>query len=384
MHVHQSLFRGDQNAFYDPEDEYHISAAGRRFIAGLLRHAPEITLVTNQWVNSYKRLVPGYEAPVYISWAHLHRPSLVRVPAFKPGYESSVRVEYRAPDPACNPYLAFSVMLAAGIKGIADEYPLAQPTDGDVFSMTREERMARGVKTLPSSLGGSLALAEESELLPEALGEHVFTSFIENKTREWEKYRQHVTDYEVSHYLPRPLTPARWHGHSCPWPWHPNFATIPSPYQGEGWGGGGLPDYIVIRSRRLGAAPAFPPGHRLADVPLGVRRLAGRFPVVNLHLADGPGGGNRQPFQAGIADADGDEGVVHGVLDPVLAQVDAFGDDGDALLKVGVGQVQVLHCQVGNQVPTGAAPAILPAVASTPRPSVGPGPFAQQTPQRNR
>ena len=202
MHIHQSLFRGDQNAFYDPEDEYHMSTAGRRFIAGLLRHAPEITLVTNQWVNSYKRLVPGYEAPVYISWANVYRPSLVRVPAFKPGYESSVRIEYRAPDPACNPYLAFSVMLAAGVKGIEEEYPLAQAADGDVFSMTNEERLARGIKTLPGSLGGALALAEESDLLREVLGDHVFASLIRNKTMEWEEYRATVTDYEVSRYLP--------------------------------------------------------------------------------------------------------------------------------------------------------------------------------------
>jgi glutamine synthetase len=202
MHTHQSLFRGDQNSFYDPEDEYHLSTTGKRFIAGLLRHAPEITLVTNQWVNSYKRLVPGYEAPVYISWAHINRSDLVRVPAYKPGYESSVRIEYRAPDPACNPYLAFSAMLAAGLKGIEEEYPVPPPVEGNVFAMSSEERISRGIRTLPGSMGEAIALAEESELLQEALGEHIFTSFIRNKKIEWEHYRATVTDYEVSHYLP--------------------------------------------------------------------------------------------------------------------------------------------------------------------------------------
>ena len=202
MHTHQSLFRGDQNSFYDPEDEYHLSITGKRFIAGLLRHAPEITLVTNQWVNSYKRLVPGFEAPVYISWAHVNRSDLVRVPAYKPGYESSVRVEYRAPDPACNPYLAFSVMLAAGLKGIEEEYPVPPPVEGNVFAMPAQERQSRGLRVLPSSLGEAIALAEDSDLLREALGEHIFTSFVRNKMIEWEQYRATVTDYEVARYLP--------------------------------------------------------------------------------------------------------------------------------------------------------------------------------------
>ena len=202
MHIHQSLFRGDRNAFYDPEDEYKLSITGKRFIAGLLRHAPEITLVTNQWVNSYKRLVPGYEAPVYVSWAHVNRSDLIRIPAYKPGYESSVRVEYRAPDPACNPYLAFSAMLAAGLKGIEEEYPVPPSVEGNVFAMSPEEREARGIKTLPGSLGEAIALAENSTLLRETLGEHIFTSFIRNKKIEWEQYRSTVTDYEISHYLP--------------------------------------------------------------------------------------------------------------------------------------------------------------------------------------
>ena len=202
MHTHQSLFKGNQNAFFDPDDEHHLSVTGKRFIAGLLRHAPEITLVTNQWVNSYKRLIPGYEAPVHISWAHVNRSDLVRVPAYKPGYESSVRVEYRAPDPACNSYLAFSAMLAAGLKGIEEEYPVPPPVEGNVFDMSAEERQARGIRTLPGSLGEAIALAESSDLLLETLGEHIFNSFIRNKKIEWEDYRATITDYEISRYLP--------------------------------------------------------------------------------------------------------------------------------------------------------------------------------------
>ena len=181
MHTHQSLFRGNDNAFFDQDDEHHLSIVGKRFIAGLLRHAPEITLVTNQWVNSYKRLVPGYEAPVFISWAHINRSDLVRVPAYKPGYESSVRIEYRAPDPACNPYLAFSAMLAAGLKGIEEEYPVPPPVEGNVFAMSSDERQARGIKTLPSSLGEAITLAEDSALLRDVLGEHIFDSLIRNR-----------------------------------------------------------------------------------------------------------------------------------------------------------------------------------------------------------
>ena len=202
MHTHQSLFRGNSNAFYDADDEHHLSIIGKRFIAGLIRHAPEITLVTNQWVNSYKRLIPGYEAPVYISWAHVNRSDLIRVPAYKPGYESSVRIEYRAPDPACNSYLAFSVMLAAGLRGIEEEYPVPPPVEGNVFAMSAEERQTRGIKTLPSSLGEAISLAEDSELVREALGEYIFNSFIRNKKIEWEEYRATVTDYEISRYLP--------------------------------------------------------------------------------------------------------------------------------------------------------------------------------------
>ena len=202
MHTHQSLFRGNHNAFFDPDDEHRLSIVGKRFIAGLIRHAPEITLVTNQWVNSYKRLVPGFEAPVYVSWAHVNRSDLVRVPAYKPGYESSMRVEYRAPDPACNPYLAFSAMLCAGLKGVEEEYPVPPPVEGNVFAMSDDEREARGIKTLPGSLSEAIALAEDSALLREALGHHIFNSFIQNKKIEWADYRATVTDYEVARYLP--------------------------------------------------------------------------------------------------------------------------------------------------------------------------------------
>ena len=201
MHVHQSLFKGEKSAFFEEEDEHYLSETGKKFIAGLLHHAPEITAVTNQWINSYKRLVPGFEAPVYASWAHVNRSDLIRVPAYKPGYESSVRIEYRAPDPACNPYLAFSVMLAAGMKGIEEDYPLQPQSTGNVFELTEERRQAMGIKTLPSSLGEAIALAENSELLKESLGEHILNSLIENKKIEWRDYRATVTDYEISRYL---------------------------------------------------------------------------------------------------------------------------------------------------------------------------------------
>ena len=202
MHVHQSLFRGERNAFYDPQDPYKLSHLGRLYTAGLMRHAPEITLVTNQWVNSYKRLVPGYEAPIYISWAMNNRSDLIRVPSYRPGKEDSVRIEYRAPDPACNPYLAFSVMLGAGLAGIEGEYPVPLPVDENVFEMPEEERGRRAIGMIPISLSEAIPLAENSELLREILGDHVFGSFIQNKKIEWESYRSSVTDYEIKRYLP--------------------------------------------------------------------------------------------------------------------------------------------------------------------------------------
>ena len=201
LHLHQSLYRDGSNGFYDADDEQYLSALGKQFIAGLIAHAPEITVVTNQWVNSYKRLVPGYEAPVYVSWTHVNRSDLVRVPSYKPGAESSIRVEYRAADPACNPYLAFSVMLAAGLRGIEGQYQAPPPVVGNVLEMTPQRRQSLGIRTLPGSLGEAINLAENSELLYEALGDHVFNSLIENKKIEWEDYRSTVTDYEVSRYL---------------------------------------------------------------------------------------------------------------------------------------------------------------------------------------
>jgi len=202
MHVHQSLFRGERNAFFGPEDEYHLSAIAKSYIAGLLRHAREITIVTNQWVNSYKRLVPGYEAPVYLSWARRNRSDLIRVPEYKPGNENDVRIEYRSPDPAANPYLAFAVMLAAGLEGIEKEYPCPEPVEENVFQMTAEERERRGIAHLPGSLFEAIELAEQSELLRSCLGDHLYEILLKNKLIEWSDYRRHVTDYEIKRYLP--------------------------------------------------------------------------------------------------------------------------------------------------------------------------------------
>ena len=202
MHVHQSLFRGERNAFFDEKDAYHLSQEARCYIAGLLKHAPEITAVCNQWINSYKRLVPGYEAPVYISWARRNRSDLIRVPEYRPGREKATRVEFRSPDPACNPYLAFSVMLAAGLEGIEKNYEVPDPVEENVYDMSEEERMGRGIGTLPSSLLEAIHLTEKSELVRKALGDHVFNAFIKNKKIEWDQYRTQVTEYELKRYLP--------------------------------------------------------------------------------------------------------------------------------------------------------------------------------------
>ncbi len=203
MHVHMSLFRGGENAFYDPDDPIKFSRLARQFMAGLLRHAPEISIVTNQWVNSYKRLVAGYEAPVFASWASVNSADLVRVPSFKEGREESVRLEYRAPDPACNPYLAFSALLTAGLMGIRDEYDLPPQSEGNVFEMTERERADRGIQSLPGSLLEAIHRAQDSECLRLALGDRVVDTLLTNKRIEWERYRTHVTDYEIREYLPR-------------------------------------------------------------------------------------------------------------------------------------------------------------------------------------
>jgi glutamine synthetase len=202
MHVHQSLFKGERNAFFDTKDSYHLSKEARSFIAGLLKYAPEITAVCNQWINSYKRLVPGYEAPVYLSWARRNRSDLIRVPEYRPGREKATRIEFRSPDPACNPYLCFSVMLAAGLDGVEKGMSPPDPIEENVYEMTAEEREKRGIKTLPASLLEAIQLTEKSELVKKALGDHVFTSFIENKKKEWDEYRIHVTEYETKKYLP--------------------------------------------------------------------------------------------------------------------------------------------------------------------------------------
>ena len=202
MHVHQSLFKGDKNAFFDKNDRYHLSQVAKCYIAGLLKHAPEITTVTNQWINSYKRLVSGYEAPVYLSWARRNRADLVRVPEYKPGRENATRIEFRSPDPACNPYLTFSVMLAAGLEGIEKEYEVPDPVEENVYEMTEEARGKRGIGTLPPNLLEAIHLTEKSKVVRRALGDHVFQAFIKNKKIEWEQYRIQVTDYELKKYLP--------------------------------------------------------------------------------------------------------------------------------------------------------------------------------------
>ena len=202
MHTHMSLFEGERNLFYDASDKNHLSDVAKMFIAGLLRHAPEITLVCNQWVNSYKRLVPGYEAPVYLSWAVRNRSDLVRVPEYKPGKEKATRVEFRSPDPACNPYLAFASMLAAGLEGIEKSYELADSVERNVYEMTAEERKELSIEQLPEDLWDAIQRAEKSDLLRKCLGDDVFESLIENKKIEWERYRAQVTEWELESYLP--------------------------------------------------------------------------------------------------------------------------------------------------------------------------------------
>jgi glutamine synthetase len=202
MHTHLSLFEGDTNAFYDPDDADGLSVVAKRFMAGLLRHADEITAVTNQWVNSYKRLVSGYEAPIHVSWARNNRSALVRVPFVKRNKVESTRVEYRAPDSACNPYLAFAVMLAAGLKGIEQGYELPREAAANLFAMTPEELAADQIRSLPGSLNEAVADMERSELMAETLGEHVFEWFIRNKRAEWSSYKTHISQFELDRYLP--------------------------------------------------------------------------------------------------------------------------------------------------------------------------------------
>ncbi|HEX3589239.1 MAG TPA: type I glutamate--ammonia ligase [Pseudonocardiaceae bacterium] len=202
MHTHVSLFEGDRNAFYDSESPFDLSPTGKAFVAGLLRHAREISAVTNQWVNSYKRLIVGGEAPSAVCWGHANRSALVRVPMYKPNKSASRRVEIRTPDSACNPYLAYAVILAAGLRGVQEKYELPPAAEDDVWSLSEAERKAAGYASLPQNLGEALAELENSELVAEALGEHVYDFFLRNKRIEWDGYRSEVTPYELRTGLP--------------------------------------------------------------------------------------------------------------------------------------------------------------------------------------
>ncbi|MCF8053753.1 MAG: glutamine synthetase family protein [Deltaproteobacteria bacterium] len=202
MHTHQSLFKGDKNLFFDAGTQTGLSQFANHYIAGLLKYAPEITAVCNQWINSYKRLVPGYEAPVYVAWARRNRSTMIRVPMYKPGKEKATRIEFRSPDPACNPYLAFALMLAAGLKGIEGKLPLPAPFEEDIFEMDAKSRQAAGIISLPGSLFEATELLSKSSLVKETLGEHIFDKFVENKRIEWDLYRTHISQYELDRYLP--------------------------------------------------------------------------------------------------------------------------------------------------------------------------------------
>ena len=201
MHMGLSLVKEGQNAFFDEKDSIHLSNVARSFVAGILNRAKESTAVTNQWVNSYRRLVPGTEAPMYLSWAQTNRSDLLRVPAHKPGKEQSTRIEIRLPDAACNPYLTLAVLLAAGLDGVDGAETPPDPVTRNVFSMTRQERKEAGVESLPSDLGQAIALAEGSSFLSGVLGATALNLFLENKTLEWEVYRAHVSDWERARHL---------------------------------------------------------------------------------------------------------------------------------------------------------------------------------------
>ena len=203
MHVHQSLFNKDGNAFFDANDPegYNLSQTAKHYIAGLLKYAPEFTAVTNPLVNSYKRLIPGYEAPVYIAWARRNRSALVRVPMYKPGKENATRLELRSPDPSANPYLAFACMLGAGLKGIEEKLPLMPEATNNIFDMSDAELETAGINILPGTLGEAVDLFEGSELMKEVLGEHIHSFYVANKRAEWNEYRMQVTEWELDKYL---------------------------------------------------------------------------------------------------------------------------------------------------------------------------------------
>jgi glutamine synthetase len=202
MHVHQSLSKDGKNAFFDSDDQYFLSGTAKAFIAGQLKHAREISPLFAQWVNSYKRLVPGFEAPVYLAWSRRNRSALIRVPLYHPGKEQATRAELRCPDPACNPYLCFAGMLHAGLEGIEHGYELPEPMEQNLYHLTPEERHRRGIEQLPETLGEAIEIAAESELVLRILGEHAFNRFIEIKRSEWEDYRVQVTPYEIEQFLP--------------------------------------------------------------------------------------------------------------------------------------------------------------------------------------
>lgn len=202
MHCHVSLFEGNQSAFFDASDETGLSKVGQGFVAGLLAHAQEMSALTNQWVNSYKRLATGYEAPAYVCWGRHNKSALVRVPTAKPGKEASARIEFRAPDSACNPYLTLAMILAAGMAGVENSYELPPEASDNIYEHTPEELRAAGITALPSSLYAALGAMERSEIVAEALGEHVFEWFLRNKHEEWNSYRGYVTPYELERYLP--------------------------------------------------------------------------------------------------------------------------------------------------------------------------------------
>ncbi|MFC1698785.1 glutamine synthetase beta-grasp domain-containing protein [Candidatus Omnitrophota bacterium] len=202
MHLHQSLFKGKKNAFFDNKDKSSLSPTAKQFIAGELKHAREICALTAQWVNSYKRLVAGYEAPVYVSWAQRNRTALIRVPLYRPGNEQATRAELRCPDPACNPYLAFAVMLASGLEGIEKKYKITPPVEPNIYEMEMEERKRRGLHALPGNLFEAIEETKKSALVRDTLGEHIFTRFLLNKEKEWEEYRIQITSHEIKKYLP--------------------------------------------------------------------------------------------------------------------------------------------------------------------------------------
>ena len=201
MHTHQSLFKDGRNAFFDGEDEWNLSGAGKAFIAGQLRHAREISAVLAQWVNSYKRLVPGYEAPVYVAWSRRNRSALIRIPLYKPGAEQATRAEIRCPDPACNPYLTFATLLHAGLEGIEQGYELPDPMETNLYHLTPEQRKERGIVSLPETLGEAIDALAESDLARKALGPHIFDRYVELKRGEWDDYRVQLTDWELKKYL---------------------------------------------------------------------------------------------------------------------------------------------------------------------------------------